>query len=319
MISETHNITAMSQVTSHIHTLHTVMRQEANPRGGGRVALNLGEQLTVHYGATTKIAATMAIKTETADIFNVYGLEYNEQAAGRDGWYGMMAPFLTFTTCFNLRMNEVRNGCDQFTVSKDRDTNTIRSVRVSQYGLSGKHHMLLSGITYPPIKRSSMAQSIGPMTQAISLLRQRGRMNYSDKWTRALSRTLAHIPRSQEIVGYLQGRNAADAAPMLTTLADILLITGSRMSNKAHFPISMFTANLTPELLASYSQEKAVAPNGQARFQAHVLTDGFKINYSGKGAFKCYSDCCKSKFTMYINTDATKAREIVFHSIWGSH
>ncbi|GLV38153.1 hypothetical protein CBL_10120 [Carabus blaptoides fortunei] len=39
-----------------------------------------------------------------------------------------------------------------------------RHIKVEEYGLSGKHHVLLEGVRFPPERRTAMAQSIGPMT-----------------------------------------------------------------------------------------------------------------------------------------------------------
>lgn len=34
----------------------------------------------------------------------------------------------------------------------------------TKYGLSGAHHVLLEGTSFPPERRSSIVQSMGPMT-----------------------------------------------------------------------------------------------------------------------------------------------------------
>ena len=156
VMEELYNITAMAQITSHIATLHTALRQTTNPRSGGAVDSKISDELSIHWGATTKTASTAALRTRMIDVFTAYELNYSAENFGPNHWYGMISPFLTFMTAFPLRMNEVRTGCDQFTVGKSN--NRIQTVRVNQYGLDGKHHLLLDGITYPPVKKSAMVQ-----------------------------------------------------------------------------------------------------------------------------------------------------------------
>lgn len=169
------NITVMSQISSHLLTVHTILRQISNVNGGGRVESNVGESITIHFADNERSVGINAAKSAVTKVFQAYVLQYILESQNKDHWYGMIAPLMTYIVAFNLRMNEVRVGCGQFTVVK-KDSKTL-NIRTSEYRLIGKHQILLDGITYPPDKRASMAQSMGPMTQLISLARAKAKMN----------------------------------------------------------------------------------------------------------------------------------------------
>ncbi|BET03089.1 Hypothetical protein NTJ_15907 [Nesidiocoris tenuis] len=116
----------------------------------------------------------------------------------------MAAPFLSFMNLFKHRLNEVRNGCEYFPIHKS--ATEVKQVGIGQYGLNGAHHPLLDGISYPPHKRSATAQSLGPMTQ-LMLAQCKGTTDCSAKWKVAVTRSLAHLPRSKEIAAYVCGKS----------------------------------------------------------------------------------------------------------------
>lgn len=316
-ITELYNLTAMAQITSHIATLHTAKRQTTNPRSTGDVNSLIDETLSIHWGTEEREAEANALETIMVNVFHVYGLNYSADNYGPNHWYGMMSPLLTFMTAFPLRMNEVRTGCDQFTVGKNE--NRIQSVRVNQYGLDGKHHLLLDGITYPPVKKSAMAQSVGPMTQLICLARVRGRPEYANKWKQALSKSLAHIPRVDEIIAQSQTRNASEVQAIFGVIADILLVTGSRSSNKAHFPFPFYLAHLPHDIITLMQSDPMSVGDLPPAYGRMRPPNMHQIDVSGKGAFKLYDLNANVEFKIYMNAPVETVRQIVFHSIWGSH
>lgn len=110
-------------------------------------------------------------------IMSMYNLNYTYVGPSPFEWYGVAAPFLTFISAFNNRMNEVRTGCDTMPISKT--ANETKAIKVSQYGLSPAHYCLLDGISFPSYKRSSLAQSIGPLTQLIMVHRSQSTPSYA--------------------------------------------------------------------------------------------------------------------------------------------
>lgn len=100
-------------------------------------------------------------------------LEYKKFKEGvTANWYGTMGPYLDFFCGFGLRFKELRIGHDKMPITRPDGVTTEFPVR--KYGLTGVHHVFLEGFTFPPEKRSSMAQSMGPMTTVLCMVRSEG-------------------------------------------------------------------------------------------------------------------------------------------------
>lgn len=127
-----------------------------------------------------------------------------------------------------------RTSCDTITISKT--ANETKAVKVSQYGLSPAHHCLLDGISFPPHKRSSLAQSIGPLNG--SQISKHSKLS-AGRWRKAALRSIGHLPKAYEIINKIKTSTREEAAGLLELVADILLVTGSRSACKAYFPFSL--------------------------------------------------------------------------------
>lgn len=146
---------------------------------------------------------------------------------------------ITFMCSHKLRRDELRVGHANMPINKKKDEE--KYVSIKQYGLDGPHHILLEGISFPPEKRSSMTQSLGPMTTAIMLSKHGSSVQFGQKWKDALARDCAHIPEIQSIVNMISGKQPSDIKGLLRALADLLLITTSRNAHRAFFSICMVT------------------------------------------------------------------------------
>lgn len=104
------------------------------------------------------------------------------------------------------------------------------------YGLTSEYHILLEGLTVPPSRKSSLAQSLGPMTIMIMLLNQKGNERYEKKWKDAAKRVISHVPDSDDIIKALSGKKVSESRELMNALADILLIAGGREANRISFP-----------------------------------------------------------------------------------
>lgn len=94
---------------------------------------------------------------------NKAGLEYKKFEMGDEqNWYGTIGPYIDMFASFALRMNELRLGHNNFPMSKIDGRH--KSFPVTKYGLSGAHHVLLEGASFPPERESSIVQSLRPMT-----------------------------------------------------------------------------------------------------------------------------------------------------------
>ena len=86
------------------------------------------------------------------------GFEYTKGA----DWLGVVNPMMCFLSGHALRRRELRIGQARVVVGKT--TIDDLEVPISEFGLSGVHTILLEGCTFPPEKRSSIAQIIGAIT-----------------------------------------------------------------------------------------------------------------------------------------------------------
>ncbi|BES98457.1 Hypothetical protein NTJ_11272 [Nesidiocoris tenuis] len=216
-VTDLTDLTKWTNVSSVIANAHTALRQEANPAGRGKIGEKLKDILG-EDGKTIKLNVE-DLKTTIRGLAASFDLHYTYNPNNREHWWGMAAPFLSFMKLFKHRLNEVRNGSEYFPIHKS--LTEIKQVGIRQYGLNGAHHTILDGISYPPHKRSATAQSLGPMTQLITLALCRGTTDYSAKWKLAVTRSLAHLPRSKEIGAYVCGKRAIELAPLFTTIATL--------------------------------------------------------------------------------------------------
>ncbi|KAG8266652.1 hypothetical protein J6590_066768 [Homalodisca vitripennis] len=235
--AEIYNLSLSMQVTSVLNTIHQILRQTANPAATGRINDKV-VNYQIHVGDTARTVEKEVAHKAVREIFLVYGLNYN-QPPFPPPWIGAAGPFLTFMSCFKHRMDEVRTGVGKFPIGKNTQGNQL-CADLQQFGLNPTHHIHCEGITYPPVKRSAMAQSVGPLTQLIMLNQSRKNPNFSDKWKKACARSLSHIPNHTEIIQYIFSHDAATVSPYLATIGDLLTITGARAAVKAFFPFAFY-------------------------------------------------------------------------------
>lgn len=114
-----------------------------------------------------------AVKTVRLEILKKHNLVNEDFEAGDDkNWYGTMGPYLDMFSAYALRVNELRLGHNNMPITKQDGIH--KSFPVAKYGLSGAHHVLLEGASFPPERRSSIVQSLGPMTAWLCMLRSEG-------------------------------------------------------------------------------------------------------------------------------------------------
>ncbi|CAK9833180.1 hypothetical protein ANTRET_LOCUS9903 [Anthophora retusa] len=104
---------------------------------------------------------------ETAQEQGVPFAHYTQNSP--QNWYGIAGPLLNLLSGFAMRRKELRLGHHQMPLVKRE--NQERVVNVAQYGIYGCHHILCEGISFPPEKRASMPQSLGPLTILLCYLR----------------------------------------------------------------------------------------------------------------------------------------------------
>lgn len=300
-------------------TLHNVLRQQSNANKIGKLADKVPENITANVDGENKTVETIKALNIVQVSMSLYNLTYTYEGPSPPEWYGVAAPFLTFMSAFNNRMNEVRTGCDTMPISKT--ATETRAIKVSQYGLSPAHHCLLDGISFPPHKRSSLAQSIGPMTQLIMVHRIQSTPSYAGRWKKAVLRSIGHLPKAEEIVNKIKASTREEASGLMELVADILLVTGSRAACKAYFPFAIFYAGLTATQITSLKARTA-GENGTQLLTPTDLPGIENYDHSGKGAYALWNRAAKDgKFSLNINTSDRKAKDLPLslrHTIWDS-
>lgn len=111
--------------------MHHSLRQNENNKGGGKIFDKVQPTLSIHYGATNKEVASADLMEMVKSIFRAYELTYQHVAGKPPAWLGVISPYFTFMSGFNLRMEELTMGCGEMTISKTAEGKKV--VKMSQY------------------------------------------------------------------------------------------------------------------------------------------------------------------------------------------
>lgn len=309
------NITLGNQICNIMFTIFTICRQEATGFTG-----NIGRKAGASKDFTVTSKDTKyTIKFEDANSICKEcavscGLEFKKFGPNDpDNWYGTAAPYLDFFVGNKLRYDELRLGHAHMPIS--RDAQGMKSFPVEKYGLNGSHYILLEGSTFAPEKRSSMAQSMGPMTALLCHIRTSHPL-YRKKWTDASKRAMAHIPMIDEILDLIKDKKASEIRGVISLLADIILITTSRQAQRMFFPINMLARMYT---LPTTEQGFVIGDGGQPteyRTRDDLLSF---FNVSGHGGYYLYKMVSHFKWEMEGHFSNSEASQVLFHTIFGTY
>lgn len=229
-----------------------------------------------------------------------------------DNWYGTASPLLSLVCCFQQRLNEIRLGVSSITVSKDR--NKEKKIAVSQFGLTTDHHILLSGVTYAPEKRSAIAMSLGPMTSLISYIKAKD--GFETKWRDAAQKSMAHIPGIDMILKVIKDCRTAIVTSIVSNLADLVIATTPRNNNRMFIPLNFLA-------IAGAIVKEGKDEAGNQVYSARLSTFGRsklrKINFSGRAGMVLYNEMCSTPFRMMSGLGSSETAELVFHGYFGTH
>lgn len=232
------DIILSTQITSILFTCHNLQRQKVKGVNTNLITKAVTSGFNIHlYGKDYTLPRQGILDRWVAEATKL-GLSYkNFQQGDEENWYGTMGPYLDMFAAFKLRLDELRLGHGTMPITKKDGVHT--SFPVSKYGLSGAHHILLEGSSYPPERRSSIVQSLGPMTVFICMLRSEG--IYRAKYAAAVKRAMAHIPGIDDIIEITKTiKTSYELNQLINTIAEILLITTSRQATRMCFPLCMF-------------------------------------------------------------------------------
>jgi hypothetical protein len=292
-------ITTGNHILSIIFTIHNINRQRQKNSTTNMISKTATTAFKIRYKGKDYPLTTARVEKLWLDITRANNLIYkNYDPQDKENWYGTMGPYLDMFAAYALRVNELRLGHNNMPISKADGVH--KSFPVTKYGLSGAHHVLLEGTSFPPERRSSIVQSLGPMTAWLCMIRSEG--VYRKKYAMAVKRAMSHIPCIDEIIEITKNTKQASEIAMLTTLvAEILLVTTSRQATRMFFPITIFAAVYRAE------QDK----------------DGFLEFFSstGNGGWYAYKKACllKNKWMVAGQMEVEQASQIVFHGIFGTY
>lgn len=188
-----------------------------------------------------------------------------------DSWYGIANPLLNFLSGFALRRKELRLGHHHAPIEKKN--NLQKDASLAQYGISGVHHPLCEGVSFPPEKRASMPQTVGPITAPLCYMK--AERKYSQKWEVAVKRVFAHFPEIDTIIQMLRDKSPSEVRTLISLICDVALIVTTRQATRMFPPPAAF----------SYIMNRSHTIKGQT-FNKDILLKNF--NFSGHGAFVFY-------------------------------
>lgn len=339
------NISVAVQVMNAVLTAHTLLRQvNSNPNAALAHKIASSEQSWTHAGTTHKIDMKEVIdlvelcacinglcyKDATAVNYNppeggssmeddgklVFPpMTYTNLLRGRE-WFGIAGPFSNFLSGFGLRLKELRLGHSEFPVSKDANSTT--SYPISKFGLSRAHHILLEGIRFPPEKRSSMVQSLGPMTTVLCYLQSNPL--YEAKFLNAAVSSLFHIPNIESILKTVKSMPRANSQSIIGLIGDITLISTSRQRNRATPPPNVFARFVTST--TQYNFAKEIFTNAGRAIPDMVIRAQTMEDYltmSGFPAAFMYNEAATTQYQLNGNFTPAEASQVIFHCWWGSY
>lgn len=291
------NINVGNHIISIIFTLHNILRQGTKQVQTNMIKKTAATSFKIMYLGKEYLITTDKAKEIWLDTAKKAGLDYKSfDAEDKENWYGTMGPYLDMFSAYALRQNELRLGHNNMPMLKKDGKRDV--FPVSRYGLSGAHHVLLEGTSFPPERRSSIVQSLGPMTAWLCMIRSEG--IYRRKYATAVKRALSHIPCIDDLIEITKNNNrSSDASAITTIIAEILLVTTSRQATRMYFPITVFSAV----------------------YRRSLDTDKFLNFFSTTGAGGWYTYKIAASlgkhFTLSGQMEEEKAAQVVFHGIFG--
>nr|QPL15320.1 nucleoprotein [Neuropteran orthomyxo-related virus OKIAV190] len=233
---------------------------------------------------------------------------------------------------FKLRRNEIRTGMTELPTKKVKEMNTENQtvtttymvMPIANYGLDGCSVNLLEGLTYQPLIKAMMSQTMGPMTSLIMLNYQK---QYREKWESAVRRCFGNFPSLETLINVVKNSNNGDLCALFPIIADILQITTSRSANRAFFPVIFLLKTLYTEAEMKKMVNKVQTgdtsefDNGFVGLAENRSWENH-FSYSGYCAFAIYNMCSKMNWIIRVpslEVQSIMVKQLIFHSIWGTY
>lgn len=245
------------------------------------------------------------IQTTLKEIAQKNGLEFKKFSDGDPAdWYWIADLMFSYLISFGLKMEELFLGHSTIGGGKKE------LAEVREYGLSGVHHILLEGISFPPEKRAMMMKNLGEMTVLLSYMESVDKRS-REKWLAAAKEIFVAIPNIDSILE-LVGQIPADShVPLLCqelirNLGNLYLLISSGRTRAMCPPPNVFAK--------IFGQSKFKI--GDKEFLRNEIADVFEV--SGHGAFYFYNLMSQMKLKMDRQMLASEAGQITYHSMFST-
>nr|AXL67890.1 nucleocapsid protein [Quaranjavirus quaranfilense] len=222
-------------------------------------------------------------------------------------WMGSVHTIMALWNLFGSRLSEVRIMPSANTISVEKDNRTTVVKDFNQYGIPAGMRHFATGADFKPTMKSALAQSMGPVTVLVQLSEARDNQ-YAGKWVDALRRAFSHIPHIDQIAKFMLANKPAVLTKINGYLMAIAGYTGTREQKRIAFPpgtLAYLLHDLDKENKLHFNEDRCS-----------------KFDFSGAGAFRMYSHflrvCKRNPLRMNI-ADPGKARQLLFHTMFGTH
>lgn len=271
-------------VSGILSSVFTFYRKRANLVAKGKTAAV--EELKLEYrGKEVTVGARVTNVTDLVAALDEPGTE-------RVFDYMVATPLMNMITSFKLSLTEARLGTSKFTKGVDDNGKKVR-LDIKNYGLNTTHLPWLTGITYPPERRTGLMKCMGALTLGIGLINNK---TYQDKNLAAFNESISHIDANGEIGTFLSKAKRAEISTVLTVLGDVLHLAGERSHRKMAFPLFA--------LIRAYTED------------ADLFLTG---NFSSIGGFRAYDLMKKYNYRILTRTTSPDhIKQVVFHATFGT-
>nr|QWC36500.1 NP [Bemisia tabaci Quaranja-like virus 3] len=205
---------------------------------------------------------------------------------------------------FRERIRELRVGPDVFVVSKNKDTNEIKQRTCSTLGVPVNVRHMLTGIGWDLQVRGTLSKYTSTLCQA-AILSNNKKDQYSEKVRVSVERGYGFVPNIKKISEFIEKNSIGTNKPVLTKLSLISAIHGDKSKRRASFPVSF--------LFKHCSSVQAVEGQSTINYMPDKFDD---FGFSSKKAALIYS--IHGKEMVIPKVDKAKARQILFHAIFGT-
>lgn len=304
------DVTAWSTITSYCATMHKISLQKQT-NTGGIISRLLEEDKMWELGG---------VQIPAKDVYAIWEQVMQELGFGMEDnkaeWVGTMSSLLTLMTAFSRRLNETRVPPTKFDAKVKKSSKEKAETPISQFGLDKSSAPYLEGLTYAPHMKSSMINSLGPLTITIGLALSFD-PTYGKKWRQAFKNCWGMLDFVDELIEEIEG-NSTQSSQVISKLATLCLFGVPRAGNKAYIPFVALAAAMMEDNAAVVTW--IVDPSLTSAKTINVSDAVKNIDSSGHGMWHAYNLSLTNKLTMRGNQGTGKELgQLYMHAFLGTH